>query len=247
MVAGMLDIGFMGIPPFLIGADRGMEWKIFTALSRMPMGLVTLDPSLTRFQDLDRGARIAVPQPGSIQHILIAMAAERLHGDAGFHDDRLVSMSHPDATQALIGGSRIAAYLAPPPFLSRLTELPGARVLLTGEEAFDGPFTFIVGVVASPVRDGTSEGAATDAVRRALVRAIDALETDPEAVAETASEYGLEAAELERHLAAEGVVYGGDVVGLDRFIDFMTRVGYLRADVPREAGRYLTTDEGRME
>ena len=41
MVANRLDAGFMAIPPFLIGWDNGMDWKIATGLSSVPTGLVT--------------------------------------------------------------------------------------------------------------------------------------------------------------------------------------------------------------
>ncbi len=39
MLGDGLDVGFMGIPPFLIGVENGMEWKIMTGLSKSPWDL----------------------------------------------------------------------------------------------------------------------------------------------------------------------------------------------------------------
>ena len=224
MIAGRLDIGFMGIPPFLIGVDRGTPWKVFCALARMPMGLATTRADRNTFTDLDDSDRIAVPQPGSIQHILLAMAAERDFADAARFDERLVTLAHPDATNALLSGAAVTAYFAPPPFLQRLTAEPGVRVLLTGDEAFGGPFTFIVGVSASG--DHPSELVRT-AVVRALDRATEALRNDPTAIADLERAFEMPAHELQEQLMTDGVVFGGTVHGVGRFVSFMHRVGYL--------------------
>ncbi|MFP4564403.1 MAG: ABC transporter substrate-binding protein, partial [Spirochaetia bacterium] len=117
MIAEKLDVGFMGIPPFLIGYDRGMDWRIFTGLSESPLGLVTLREDIQSLDDIGPEDRIALPQPGSIQHILLSMAAERRFGDPGRFDSRLVTLSHPDGMQALLAGREITAHFTSPPFL----------------------------------------------------------------------------------------------------------------------------------
>src|SRR6056297_2831547 len=89
MLAGRLDAGFMGIPPFLIGYDRGMEWRIFTGLSEAPLGLVSGDEGLRSLADFGAEDRLALPQPGSIQHIMLSMACERQLGDAQGLDEKI--------------------------------------------------------------------------------------------------------------------------------------------------------------
>ena len=73
VLAGEVDAGFMGIPPFLIGADNGMKWHLVAGLSVCPLGLVAARGE--DLSDIAPGTRIALPQPGSIQHILLSMAA----------------------------------------------------------------------------------------------------------------------------------------------------------------------------
>ena len=48
VLAGEVDIGFMAIPPFLIGKDKGMDWKIISGLSMSPLGLMTYKEDLEK-------------------------------------------------------------------------------------------------------------------------------------------------------------------------------------------------------
>ena len=114
MLAGEVDIGFMAIPPFLIGKDKGMKWKIISGLSMCPLGLMTYRDNINSLSDIDKNDRIALPQPGSIQHILLAMASERKFGDADRFDDQLVTMAHPDGMNALLSRKEITAHFTSP-------------------------------------------------------------------------------------------------------------------------------------
>ncbi len=106
MLAGEVDAGFMAIPPFLIGWDKGMEWKIACGLSTSPVGLVTNKEGIRSLRDFTAADRIAVPQPGSVQHILLAMACDNLFGDPQKLDHILVTMAHPDGMNALCHGEK---------------------------------------------------------------------------------------------------------------------------------------------
>ncbi len=260
MVAGRLDVGFMGIPPYLIGRDRGFAWRAFTGLSRSPLGLVTLNPELRHMDDLlrtlDTGepVRIALPQPGSIQHILLAMALERQRREPTLFDNRLVSMGHPDGMNALLSGARdIDAHFTAPPFLFRELAHSDATLLVSGDDAFGGPFTFIVGVVAPTISEN---GPVIPALMTALEAAMNivtdlqkelrlhAAETDPSdpttplvekispesrAVLEyLAGFYRTDPVELAADLTADGLVYQTDVLGMDRFLRTMQTYGYIR-------------------
>ena len=77
LVSGEVDVGFMGIPPFLIGWDKGCQWKVACGFVVIPVGLVTYDPNIKSLKDFKPDDKIAVPSPGSVQHILLAMAAEQ--------------------------------------------------------------------------------------------------------------------------------------------------------------------------
>ena len=229
MLADRLDLGFMGIPPFLIGADRGMEWQIFVALSEVPVGLVVMDEGLGSLEALSEAeARIALPQPGSIQHILLAMEAERRFGDASFFDEQLVTLSHPDASQALISNSGVDAHFATPPYLRELISEHGGYLVLEGSDAFGGTFTFAVGVGSSNYLEENPE--AIEAFRRALEKAASLLDEE-EAVAALAQAYGEDIDWLREQLAGERLQYGRTLSGVARFSSFMNQVGYLESDI----------------
>lgn len=225
MVANRLDIGFMGIPPFLIGEDRGMEWEIFTGLAVTPLGLVTTNSRIISLADFGERDRIALPQPGSIQHILLAMALQREFGDATRFDDMLVSMAHPDAMNALSAGAEIDAHFTSPPYLYREMEFPEARLLLSGEEAFGGEFSFIVGVATDRVLHEQPE--AIEAFRGTLEGAIPMLLEDGGVQEELAAFYELSPQELREMIDAPGNRYTTAVLGVERFREFMEAAGYL--------------------
>ncbi len=244
MLSGRLDIGFMGIPPFLIGVDRDTGWQLITGLSEAPLGLVTTRPNYENLSDISPQDRIALPQPGSIQHILLAMAAERTFDEPQRFDDQLVSMGHPEGLTALLSGRDVTAQFTSPPYLFQALDHPEATLLLNGEEAFGGRFTFIVGVTAPGWVEKTENSETREAFFRALDRATDSaqslqdtLHQDPEASSELLRElsefYDVTEANLREHLSYPGMVYTREIFGVDQFVERMDRYGYIdAADLP---------------
>ena len=146
MLSNSLDVGFVGIPPFLLGLENGMEWKIISALSESNVALITKDETLNSLADLRDEHRIILPQPGSIQHILLQMASEELFGDATQFDDQLLTLSHPDGVVAFTSGDQNQLHFTTPPYLQEDLKVTSSRVLLDGKECFGDAFTFIVGI-----------------------------------------------------------------------------------------------------
>jgi NitT/TauT family transport system substrate-binding protein len=226
MIAEKLDVGFMGIPPFLIGYDRGMDWRIFTGLSEAPLGLVTLRQDVRTLDDIEPDDRIALPQPGSIQHILLSMAAERRFGNPERFDSRLVTLSHPDGMQALLAGREITAHFTSPPFLFEELDQEGARLILTGEEAFQGNFSFIVGAARREFLSENRES--VEALIGSIEEAISLIREDPAAAADSAAaEYGIPADTLLSYIEYPGMKFATEVVGVERFISFMRQSCYV--------------------
>src|SRR6056297_1368370 len=46
-----LDIGFVGIPPFLIGVNNNMDWKIIKGISISPLALLTNEKRIKTIED----------------------------------------------------------------------------------------------------------------------------------------------------------------------------------------------------
>ena len=80
-----------------------------------------------------------------MQAIMLQMAAAKEWGDAKYNalDHLTVSMSHPDATAAMLGGaSEITANFSSAPFQYRQMKNPSIRRILTSTELFDEPLSF---------------------------------------------------------------------------------------------------------
>lgn len=226
MLAGKLDAGFMAIPPFLIGWDKGMEWRIASGLSSSPVGLVTNKEDIRSLKDFTSTDRIVVPQPGSVQHILLAMASRRELGDSKKLDNLLVTMKHPDGMNALLSNKDITAHFTAMPYLYEELQNQGMRNILSGEEAMGREFTFIVGVTTKEFHDANPKG--YKAFVESLQEAVEFILNNPEQTAEIlAEEYKLSKEEVLNYLTFEDTEYSTTVKGIHEFAEFMTETGYL--------------------
>ncbi len=228
MLSENVDVGFMGIPPFIIGLDNGMDWKIMSGLSKNPSGLVTYDKNIKTLADFTSADKIALPQPGSIQHILLAMACEKQFGEADRLDHLLVAMKHPDAYQSLESQSTIKAHFASPPYLFDELNNADNHLILSGEEAFGEDFTFIVGVCGREFYNNKKQ---YEAVNEGLKQAITYMkQNEAEAIALLSTSYSIDELLLKEYLTQEGMIYSQEVEGLERFVDFMLRNEYIKND-----------------
>jgi NitT/TauT family transport system substrate-binding protein len=227
MVAGRLDIGFGGIPPFLIGWDSGMDWKIAVGLSSAPLGLVSKKESVQNLDDFNREDKIILPQPGSIQHILLAMALERNSGNAHLLDDNLLTMSHPDGLNAMLSDPSVTAHFTAPPYLFTELEQDGFQLILTGEEAMGGPFTFIVGSATEDLFKNRQD--IYQVFIRAISKAIQFITDNPDKTADLlAPEYGIDRDTLHTYLTYPGMQFSTVINGVMDFAQFMKRIGYIQ-------------------
>jgi len=231
MVSGDLDIGFMGIPPFLIGVDRGMEWKIFRALARTPVGLAYDTARITSLEDIGPNHKIALPQPGSIQHILLNMYIADRYPQGLDLENYLTTLSHPDGQMALESDTEIAAHFTSPPYLFEELSKDSIELMIDGEEAFGGPFTFIVGVVRGNFKDAE----VIEGVNRAIEEAAELIQRHPgRAVEILAPVYELPESVLREYLEKEGMDFSSEVLGTQRFSDFMFDSGLLSGAISQE-------------
>jgi NitT/TauT family transport system substrate-binding protein len=226
MLAGQVDIGFMGQGPFWIAWDKGAEWKIATALGNSPLGLMTYRDDLKSLSDFKIEDKIATPYSGSIQHILLAMAAEKELGDPKALDKNLVSMQHPDAAAALMSETAIAAHFASPPYLFEESASPNLKMIISGQEAFGGEFGFLVGAATKKFHDDNPMAYA--AFVMAINEAINFINTNPkEAARILAPSFKLTEEKTEEYLTWPGVNYTSTPYGLMGFAEFMNKAGYI--------------------
>lgn len=227
MLAGQIDLGFMGIGPALMGMDSGMPWRFAGGLSQNEVALVAGEgvDSLADFGERDR---IAVLSPGCTQHILLCMAAQLELGDMSAFDSRIVSLSHPDAMNALLSGTEVTAHFATPPYLDMELEA-GLHTVITGEEIVGRPFTFISCVAAQPFYEEKREY--YTAFLACLEEAVEELRRNPQECAKTlAPLYGLSEEETLRQM--EAARYSTRLTGVEPVAEAMYELGFLQENLP---------------
>ncbi|WP_018214529.1 ABC transporter substrate-binding protein [Desulfitobacterium hafniense] len=226
MLAGELDVGFMAIPPFLIGWDKGMDWKIACGLSSSPIGLVVNKDRIRSIRDFTKEDRIALPQPGSIQHILLSMACEKEWGDPMRLDNQLVTLDHPDGMSALLARSEVSAHFTTPPYLFKELDEPGMRQILDGQEVMGEEFTFAVGVATGTFYKEQPE--VYEAFLKALEEALNFMEDNPtETVNILAKAYQMDREALLDYLEHWDTAYSSEVQGVMKFAVVMKNYGYI--------------------
>lgn len=226
MLSGDIDIGFMGPAPVLVGIDNGMPWKYATGISFNEVAVVTDKPNVQTLADFTAQDRIAILSPACTQHVLLCMLAEQQLGDARAMDTRCVSLSHPDAMQALLADTEISAHVATPPYLG--TELAaGMHTLATGEEILGEPLTFITGVAMTEFYEQhpTEYAAFLDA----LAESIDYINNNmDEAVKILAPVYGISEQELKSQMQYNDTIYSTELAGIQALSAAMQRMGFTK-------------------
>ena len=149
LLSGNLDFASGGVCPFLTIWGRtqsNIKVKGVAALNAMPLWLVTTNPAVKSIKDFGPQDKIALPTAKtSIQAITLQMAAEKAFGPGqqAKLDPLTVSMGHPDAQTALMGGrSEITAHFGSPPFQEMELKDPRAHKVLDSYDVMGGPHTF---------------------------------------------------------------------------------------------------------
>lgn len=227
LIAGKADIGSMGVGPYLIGIDKGAPWKMAAALVIQPLGLQVNDPNIKSLEDIKPTDRIALPAPGSIQHIILAMAAEKELGNANALDNNLIAMAHPDGAIALMaGGTGVTGHFTSPPYIYEELQDPNIHQIVEGFDAFGGQFTFLVSVATAKFHDNNPILYA--AFVQAISEAISYINSYPEKAAELlAPDFGLTTEQTLKYLTWPGTNYTITPYGIMGFAEFMKKAGYL--------------------
>ena len=224
MASGSLDVGFLGIGPALTGVSKGVAVKIFTNLSGQEHGLMTNNPDISSLEDLIGSPnQIALPNTGSIQHIILAMALEEGGYDAHALDSNLAALKHPDGMAALESGN-VACNLTTNPYIyierknKKLHELEEVKNVWTADRSY------ILGVASTSLHDDNPE--LYQALCSAVSESIDSVNSDFEAAAKITCEYDGNSYEDELLYLQKGN-YSTSVKGILEFAKFMYRNSFI--------------------
>jgi len=151
LISNNLDIASGGIGPLITAwaKTRGnLQIAGVASLGSLPLILNTSNPAVRTIGDFTDKDKIAVPAVKvSIQAVTLQMAAEALWGPGQQNrlDPLTISMTHPDATIALLGGrSEITAHFANAPFQYQQLADPRIHAVLNSYAVTGGPHTSCV-------------------------------------------------------------------------------------------------------
>ena len=225
-VAGDVDVGLMGVAPAITGSlNEGVPYKICTNVSAQPHRLMTNDPNIKTLKDIGEKDQIALVNIGSIQHILLAMAAKEQLGDAHALDNNIAAMAHPDGMTALLNGS-VKCQLTTSPFVFKEAEEEGISEVEAIESVWPEGNSFIVAVASTDLHDNNPE--LYEAVLAAFNDAIEFMNDDPEAAAEMLCvDEDVDAATYLEWLNDPACSYSTNLTGVSTMAKFMTEEGFL--------------------
>ncbi|MBB3971649.1 ABC transporter substrate-binding protein [Hansschlegelia beijingensis] len=189
LLSGNLDFAAGGVGPALTiwGKTRNnLKVRGVAALNAMPLYLVTTNPDVKTIKDFTSKDKIALPTvKTSIQAVTLQMAAEKAFGEGQQNklDPLTVSMGHPDAQIAMMGGkSEINAHFGSSPFQELELKDPKAHKVLDSYDVLGGPHTF--NLVWASTRFVDANPKIVTALVAALEDAMQRIKTDPKAAAE---------------------------------------------------------------
>lgn len=189
LLSDNLDIAAGGTTPMLTiwaRTQNNIRVKGVAALASMPLHLMTTDADVKTIGDFAAGDKIALPAvKTSIQAITLQMGAEKYLGDGkhGALDAFTVSMGHPDAQLALLGGqSEINAHFGSPPFQNLEAQDARAHKVLDSYDVLGGSHTFTVIWAKAAFMEENPEVAA--ALMAAIEESIAFIQEHPEEAAE---------------------------------------------------------------
>ena len=236
LISGSVDFVSLGIPGLITiwSKTKGtIDVKAATGLNVSPLMLMVRDPAIKSLRDFKDNHKIAMPAVKvSMQAIILQMAAAKEFGEAKFNalDHLTVSMAHPDATAAMLGGpSEVVANFSSAPFQYRQMKAPGIRRLLTSTDLFDEPLSF--NVIATTAKFRRDNPKLHGAFLAALKEATDFINADKRRAAEIYLKVSRDRTPVDdimEVLADPAIQYTTKVGGIQSFVSFMAKVGTLK-------------------
>jgi NitT/TauT family transport system substrate-binding protein len=238
LISGSVDFVSLGVPGMITIYSKtkgtASEVKGVLGLNVSPLMLLVRDPAIKSLKDFKDTHRIALPAVKvSNQAIILQMAAAKEFGDAKYNalDHLTVSMSHPDATAAMLGGqSEITANFSSAPFQYRQMKNPNVKLLLNSKDLFlDDPMSFNIVAATSKFRADNPKLYA--AFVAGMKEATDIINADKRKGAEiylksTGEKTSVD--DIMDVLADKDIIYNNKVGGIRTFVNFMSKTGTLK-------------------
>jgi NitT/TauT family transport system substrate-binding protein len=238
LISGSVDFVCLGIPGIVTiwSKTKGtpIEVKGATGFNVSPLMLLVRDPAIKSLRDFKEGHKIAMPAVKvSMQAVILQIAAAKEFGIDKFNalDHLTVSMAHPDATAAMLGGpNEVVANFSSSPFQYRQLKNPNIRRLLTSTDYFDTGLSF--NVIATTGKFRTQNPRLYGVFLAALKEATEFINADKKRAAAIylkASGDKMPVDELTGILDDPAIRYTMRLEGIGPFVDFMAKTGTLKS------------------
>jgi len=236
MLSGSLHVASGGVAPLvtLWSRTRGnLDVRGIGALNSMPLHLVSRNPAVKTVKDFTEKDRIGLPAVKvSVQAAILQMAAEQAFGPGQQNrlDPLTVSLSHPDAMQALMSGqSEVNAHFGSPPFQYQELAKPENHVVLNSYEVLGGPSTF--NLVWTTAKFRSENPKLYDAFVKALDEATAQINRDKRAAAQTYLRLSKDKDSVDniaKMLNDPAIVFTTTPQAIQKFAEFMAKTGAIK-------------------
>jgi NitT/TauT family transport system substrate-binding protein len=158
LISGNVHVVSGGVGPLLTIWDKtkgNADVKGIGCFDATALYLNSINPAVKTLKDFTDKDRIALPAVKiSIQAVTLKMACDKDFGQQDKLDHLTVSMSHPDATAAMLSGrTEITGHFSSPPFQFQQLEDPRVRRIVSSFEVLGGPVTFNSAFTTSKFRN----------------------------------------------------------------------------------------------
>ncbi len=232
MLSGNLDIAGTGAPGFITlwskaqGIPRS-EVVSLGAMSTTGLTLLTINPGVKSLADFTPKDKIAIPGiKTSLAAVVLQMAAAKVFGIENYAklDPYTVSLSHPDATNALMSGkTEITSHFSTPPFSYQEIKDPKVHKVLNSPEVL-GHIT--LDVVFSPKFFVEANPKITKAFMNAQEEANTYIAANRKTAAETfirVSKLSVAVTDVEAMLADPDTKFNTEPQGMMDYVTFMEK------------------------
>ncbi len=232
MLSGNLDVAGTGAPGFITlwskaqGIPRS-EVISLGAMSTSALSLLTINPSVKSLKDFTAKDKIAIPGiKTSLAAVVLQMAAAKTFGIENYAklDPFTVSLSHPDAANALMSGkTEINAHFSTPPFSYQEIKDPKITRVLNSPDVL-GNIT--LDVVFAPKFFVESNPKLTQAFMEAQEEANSYIADNRKGAAETylrVAKISMSVPEVERMLADPDTQFSTSPHGMMDYVTFMDK------------------------
>ncbi len=235
IIGGTIDIGCMGLGPAISGVAAGVPYKAISNLCSQSHGLMSNDPEIKTLADITSEDKIALVNTGSIQHILLAMAAEKNLGDAHALDNNIQAMSHAEGMAALESGT-VKLHLTSSPFIYQERENAAYNELMEINEVWPSGNSFLLAMASEKV---VADEKLNAAVKAAFDQAFEYINTDKEGLADIEVEYlDLDRETVMSYLNEKDCQFFPQLRGADDMAAFMYNAGFITKEVTMDEFKY---------